>query len=54
MSKIKIHFNFGSLRDVLTPKPIAYFLSVNGNPMSKIPHEHFLDMQHFKVGIWMC
>ena len=38
----------------MTPKPIAYFLSVNGNPMSKIPHEHFFDMQHFKKSEFGC
>ena len=25
-----------------------HFFTVNGNPMSKIPHEHFFDMQHFR------
>ena len=48
MSKIEIHFNFGSLRDVLTPKPPACFLSVEGNLMPKMLHEYFFDMQLFK------
>ena len=48
MSKIEIHFNFGSLRDVLTPKTAARFLSVKRNLMSKMLHEYVFDMQLFK------
>ena len=48
MSKIEIHLNFGSLWDVLTPKPAACFLSVKDNLMSKMLHEYFFDMQLFK------
>ena len=33
---------------VSTPKPNAYFLSVKGDPMSKILHKHVFDMQLFK------
>ena len=32
----------------MTPKPAACFLSVKGNLMSKMSHESFFDMQHFK------
>ena len=32
----------------MTPKPTAYFLSVKGDLMSKIVHEHVFDMQLFK------
>ena len=48
MCKIKNPFNFLSLRDVLTPKPTAYFLSVKGDLMSKILHEYVFDMQLLK------
>ena len=36
------------MRDVLTPKPAACFLSVKGNLVSKILHEYVFDMQLFK------
>ena len=42
------HFNFGSLRDVLTPKSAVCVLSIKGNLMSKMLHEYFFDMQLFK------
>ena len=48
MIKIEIHFNIGSLLDVLTPKPAACVLSVKGNLMSKMMHEFFFDLQLFK------
>ena len=44
MSKLEIHFNFGSI----SPKPAVCFLSVKGNLMSKMLHEYFFDMQLFK------
>ena len=48
MRKNEFHFNFGSLRDVLTTKPAACVLSVKGNLMSKMLQEYFFDMQLFK------
>ena len=32
----------------MTPKPVACFLSVKNNLMSKMLHEYFFDMQLFK------
>ena len=39
---------FLSLRDVLTPKTSAYFLSVKGDLKSMILHEYVFDIQLFK------